>query len=55
MDARARKITLTERGRLVCDKLKEKGTHLGNDLLRTLSEEEKRQLALLLDKIMDNI
>lgn len=51
-DARARKVYLSPKGRQVCSQLKQKGTDLGTNLLRGLQEEEKQELARLLEKII---
>ena len=53
-DARAKEIHLTDKGRRICQQLKKKGSHVGSHLLRALEEEEKNQLALLLEKIIQS-
>ena len=52
-DARARKIYLSEKGEKICNELKKKGGDAGSNLLRTLNEEEKQRLAVLLEKIIE--
>lgn len=54
-DARARKIYLSEKGRQICGRLKQKGADLGSNLLRSLTEEEKQTLDRLLKKIIQTL
>lgn len=54
-DARARKVFLSEKGHTICELLKQKGTDVGSNLLRALNEEEKQELALLLEKIIQTL
>ena len=54
-DARERKVYLTEKGKNVCEKLKEKGSNVGGSILRYLSESEKSELEVLLEKILKSI
>ena len=51
-DTRARKVSLSEKGEKICRELKKKGTDVGGNLLQPLSEEEKDQLSVLLEKIL---
>ena len=51
-DTRARKICLSEKGEKICNGLKKKGSDVGGNLLQPLSEEEKEQLFVILDKII---
>mgnify|MGYP001851181249 CR=1 FL=1 len=51
-DARAKKVYLSEKGKKICGKLKKRGTDVGSSLLRALQEEEKQELARLLEKII---
>ena len=53
-DARAKAIRLTDKGQKICQALKKKGSKVGSNLLRALNEEEKNQLAILLEKISQN-
>ena len=54
-DARAKEIRLTEKGQGIFQQLKKKGSNVGSNLLRTLNEDEKNQLAVLLEKIIQNL
>ena len=51
-DTRARKVCLSEKGEKICNELKKKGTDVGGSLLQPLSEEEKEQLSVILEKII---
>ena len=51
-DTIARKICLSEKGEKICNELKKKGSDVGGNLLQPLSEEEKEQLFVILDKII---
>lgn len=50
-DARAKQVFLSEKGKAVCQKLKEQGGCLGGNLLRYFTEKEKDRLLALLEKI----
>lgn len=54
-DARYKKIYLTEHGKSICDKLTLMGSHVGQNLLRDISESERQELLRLLLKINDNL
>ena len=54
-DARYKKIYLTELGENNCDKLTWMGSHVGQNLLRDVSETERQELLRLLLKINDNL
>ncbi len=54
-DARARRVFLSKKGEKICSRLKKKGTDAGSDLLYTLSDEEKQQLAVILEKIIKTL
>ena len=54
-DARAKKVYLSEKGKRTCRKLQKKGTDVGSNLLRALREDEKQELALLLEKIIKSL
>ena len=41
-----------ERNEKICNELKKKGSDVGGNLLQPLSEEEKEQLFVILDKII---
>lgn len=51
-DTRARKVSLSLKGQAICSELKRKGTDVGGSLLQPLSEEEKDQLSVILEKII---
>ena len=50
-DARGKSVMLTEEGRDVCRKLRQKGCDTGKDILSDLSGEEKEELLRLLRRI----
>ena len=50
-DARGKSVMLTEEGRDVCWKLRQKGCDTGKDILSDLSGEEKEELLRLLRRI----
>lgn len=51
-DSRARKVRLSKKGEKICRALKKKGTDVGGSLLKPLSDEEKKQLSVILEKIV---
>ncbi len=50
-DARGKSVMLTEEGRDVCRKLRQKGCDTGKDILSDLNGEEKEELLRLLRRI----
>lgn len=50
-DARAKKVFLSEKGNVICSKLKKQGGCLGSNLLQYFTENEKDELLALLEKI----
>ena len=54
-DTGARKVNLSQKGEKICKELKKKGTDVGGTLLKPLSEKEKDQLSVILEKIIKEL
>lgn len=54
-DARYKKIYITEQGNRICDELTLRGSHVGQNLLKGISAEDKEELLRLLLEISNNL
>lgn len=54
-DARANIVLLTDKGKELCNTLKNSGTNIGSQIMSSLSETEKEELLRMLTQISDNM
>lgn len=54
-DGRFRRVRPTKQGEMICSELTSRGSSVGHDLLRGISEAEKEELFNLLVKISDGL